>query len=200
MPVLKRTSRWLHYTCILVATRRHTAHTREWYGSFFIRVFRDEKLRRFIFFHRTCRCAKDHAGCLPGVYTDDAGDNTDHPGWSGMRSVNVWKPLTSHIHGSHHGSSRILIRGPPACNTTILSQCRCEYVANWVLIRKSTVSTWIDKAAARILPERPRSEPGLHGWARKQLGFLRTCTFFTGIPPECWRCVEKRCPKVLCYF
>ena len=36
----------------------------------------------------------------------------------------------SHIHGSHPGSSRILIRGPPACNTTILSQCRCEYVAN----------------------------------------------------------------------
>ena len=27
----------------------------------------------------------DDAGCLPGVYTDDAGDNTDHPGLrSGM--------------------------------------------------------------------------------------------------------------------
>ena len=115
----------------------------------------------------------------------------------------------SHIHRLHPGPSRILIRGPPACNTTILSQCRCEYVANWAFIRNSTVSTRKDKAATRTSPERPRSEPGLHEWARKQLGvytvFLRTCTFFTGITPECWRCVEKRWPKLvighsLCYI
>ena len=78
----------------------------------------------------------------------------------------------SHIHGSHPGSSRILIRGPPACNTTILSQCRCEYVANWAFIRNSTVSTRKDKAATRTSPERPRSEPGLHGWAREATGRL----------------------------
>ena len=31
-----------------------------------------------------------------------------------------------HFHGSHHGSSRILIRGVPACDTTISSRCRCD--------------------------------------------------------------------------
>ena len=41
----------------------------------------------------------------------------------------------------------------------------------------------------------------IHGWARQQLGIytvcLRTCTFFTGIPTECWRCVDKRWHKLI---
>ena len=37
----------------------------EWYGSFFICVLRS---RKFDFLSRICRCTKDHAGCLPGVY------------------------------------------------------------------------------------------------------------------------------------
>ena len=98
----------------------------------------------------------------------------------------------SHIHGLHPGSSRILIRDHPACNAKILSQCRCEYVANWALIRISTVSIRIDKAATpatRTSPERPRSEPGLYtdehgsnwaftrsvyGRARSLLGYPRS--------------------------
>ena len=56
MPVLIRGSRWLH--------GRNTVPSRSG-GSFSNRVLRDEKLRK----SRICRCAKDNAGCLPGVYT-----------------------------------------------------------------------------------------------------------------------------------
>ena len=44
---------------------RNTVPSRSDYGSFFIRVLRDRKLIS----PRICWCAKDHAGCLPGVYT-----------------------------------------------------------------------------------------------------------------------------------
>ena len=73
--------RWLHrdsrmYT---VATRRYTAPTKS-YTDYFSSVYSGTKNCAGLIFPWTCRCAKDHAGCLPGVYTDDAGDNTDHPG------------------------------------------------------------------------------------------------------------------------
>ena len=63
-------------------TEVHGAY-KELYGSFFIRVLRDEKLCGFNFspgHAGSRRIMPDHAGCLPGVYTDDAGAYTDHPG------------------------------------------------------------------------------------------------------------------------
>ena len=104
----------------------------------------------------------------------------------------------SHIHGSHPGSSRILIRDHPACNAKIFSQCRCEYVANWALIRISTVSIRIDKAATRTSPERPRRYTDEHGsnWAFTRSVYGRARSLL-GIPTECWRCVDKRWHKLI---
>ena len=67
-----------------VATRRYTAPTRSDTDNF-SSVYSGTKNCAGLIFPRTCRITPDDAGCLPGVYTDDAGDNTDHPGLrSGM--------------------------------------------------------------------------------------------------------------------
>ena len=50
------------------ATRGYTVPTGK-RTDCFIRELRDEKLSKLNFFPRICRYAKDHAGCLPGVYT-----------------------------------------------------------------------------------------------------------------------------------
>ena len=106
------------------------------------------------------------------------------------RLVNPWLDLKAllHFHGSHHGSSRILIRGVPACDTTISSRCRCGYVPNWVYTRASTVSPRTDKVATRTTPEthteltrisRKSTEAtgyllrSLYGGVRCLLGYLR---------------------------
>ena len=108
----------------------------------------------------------------------------------------------SHIHGLHPGSSRILIRDHPACNGKILSQCRCEYVANWALIRISTVSIRIDKAATRTSPERPRSEPGLYtdehvsNWACTRSVYGRARSLL-GYPRSVDGVLTKECSKKL---
>ena len=73
--------RWLYgdsrmYT---VATRRYTAPTRS-YTDHFSSVYSGTKNCAGLIFPPTCRIMPDHAGCLPGVYTDDAGAYTDHPG------------------------------------------------------------------------------------------------------------------------
>ena len=44
------------------ATRKEHGSFQEWFGSFFIRGVK-------LILPRILRCAKDHAGCLPGVYT-----------------------------------------------------------------------------------------------------------------------------------
>ena len=75
-----------------------------------------------------------------------------------LTNFHVFRKLKAllHFHGSHHGSSRILIRCVPACDTTISSRCRCGYVPNWVYTRASTdctVSPRTDKVATRTTPE-----------------------------------------------
>ena len=60
-----------------VATQRYTAPTRS-DTDHFHPCTPGRKIAQVYFFPRTCRCTKDHTGCLPGVYTDDVGDNTDH--------------------------------------------------------------------------------------------------------------------------
>ena len=104
--------RWLHgdsrmYT---VAIRRfpdvygsytevHGAY-KEWYGSFFIRVLRDEKLCGFNFspdmpdHAGSCRTTPDAFPVSTRMIPEITRIIPDlNPGWSGMPSVNVWKPL-----------------------------------------------------------------------------------------------------------
>ena len=54
------------------------------------------KIAQVKFFPQICRCTKDHAGCLPGVYTVmpemTQWSWRNGPGWSLLRSMNVWEP------------------------------------------------------------------------------------------------------------
>ena len=73
MPVLIRGSRWLH--------GRNTVPSRSGKDYFSSVYSGTENYAGLIFFYpRYAGPPKDHAGCLPGVYTDDGGDNTDDPG------------------------------------------------------------------------------------------------------------------------
>ena len=94
-----------------------------------------------------------------------------------------------HFHGSHHGSSRTLIRGVPACDTTISSRCRCD-----------TFRTGCIHGQVRCLTDRQGSNAdhagnaygannGFQGRTRRLLGtftvLTRRCTLSIGISPEC---------------
>ena len=61
MPILIPGSRWLH--------GRNMVAFQEWYGSFSSVYSRTENCAGLIFLSQIFRCAKDHDGCLPGVYT-----------------------------------------------------------------------------------------------------------------------------------
>ena len=69
-------------------TRKENGAFQEKYGSFFIRVLRDGRLRRFDFYYGYAGAPRitprrSLARCLHGdakANTDDAGDNTDDTG------------------------------------------------------------------------------------------------------------------------
>ena len=61
MPVLIRGSRWLQ--------GRNTVPSRSGTDHFWSVYSGTENCAGLIILSRICRCVKDHAGCLPGVYT-----------------------------------------------------------------------------------------------------------------------------------
>ena len=116
-------------TGLPVAIRKEHSVFQEWYGSFFIRVHRDWNLCRFHFLSRICRCAKVHAGCLPGVYIHgDAGDNTDDRGpmtrfgqccdpwieWKTLKNVHLSKKIVTMVLRTR--TPWIKIRDDPCCD------------------------------------------------------------------------------------
>ena len=107
-------------TGLPVATRKEHGAFQEWYGSLFIYVLWDRKLCRVYFLSWICWCAKDHAGCLPGVYTVMPEITRMIPGrWPGMVRVAICEwvkaPLKNlkNVHLSEKTVTVVLCAGTP---------------------------------------------------------------------------------------